>query len=171
MLLAEIRGKRTASIADNEDYLTSAVFGHLRYIPPKTFWADFFSAAKSYRVDGTETTLGQVLTENEFSIQAFTDLKAFFWPKHSVLGEPDLLLCFSGGGCQPLAVMVEVKLGATKGGSHTNDQLVQYLRILEDKNWFRQFVENEPQAYLLYLTPRESVKEIHHDLPPYFIPL
>ncbi len=38
MLLAEIHGKHLADARDDEDYLTSSVFGHLRYIPPGSFW-------------------------------------------------------------------------------------------------------------------------------------
>lgn len=34
MLLAEIHCKIVREALDNEDYITSAVFGHLRYIPP-----------------------------------------------------------------------------------------------------------------------------------------
>ena len=33
MLLAEIHGKTLAEGRNGEDYLTSAVFGHLRYVP------------------------------------------------------------------------------------------------------------------------------------------
>ena len=43
MLLAEIRGHAAPEIAGNEDYLTSTVFGHLRYVSMAPFWEAFFS--------------------------------------------------------------------------------------------------------------------------------
>jgi hypothetical protein len=37
MLIAEIHGKRFPEAEGQEDWLTSAVFGHLRHIPPGVF--------------------------------------------------------------------------------------------------------------------------------------
>ena len=45
MLLAEILGKRLEATRNSEDYLTSAVFGHLRYIEPGLFWDTLFAKA------------------------------------------------------------------------------------------------------------------------------
>jgi hypothetical protein len=45
MLMAEIRGHGRPETQDDEDYLTSSVFGHLRYIPPSVFWEDFLDWA------------------------------------------------------------------------------------------------------------------------------
>jgi hypothetical protein len=36
MLIAELHGKVIAEAQNNEDCLTSWVFGHLRYLPPKS---------------------------------------------------------------------------------------------------------------------------------------
>jgi hypothetical protein len=46
MLIAETRGKSAAEVQNNEDYLTSAVFGHLRYVPPNAFWRELFAQAR-----------------------------------------------------------------------------------------------------------------------------
>jgi hypothetical protein len=45
MLIAELHGKGIAEAQDNEDCLTSCVFGHLRYLPPSVFWEQFLSCA------------------------------------------------------------------------------------------------------------------------------
>jgi hypothetical protein len=61
MLVAEVHGKRVAEAQDAEDYLTSAVFGHLRYIPPSVFWPDLFALATGLpNSDGRETCLPEV---------------------------------------------------------------------------------------------------------------
>jgi hypothetical protein len=46
VLLAEIHGKTLEVARDNEDYLTSAVFGHLRYVAPGLFWDELLKRAK-----------------------------------------------------------------------------------------------------------------------------
>lgn len=43
MLLVEIRGHALNAAIGDEDYLTSVVFGHLRYVPPSVFWEDFLA--------------------------------------------------------------------------------------------------------------------------------
>jgi hypothetical protein len=60
MLVAEIHGKRVHEVQDREDYLTSAVFGHLRYIQPGLFWACLFGRALSSPIDGCERSLAQI---------------------------------------------------------------------------------------------------------------
>jgi len=46
MLEAELRGKMPDDSTDNEDLLTSTVFGLLKYIPP-VFWSEILNRAKS----------------------------------------------------------------------------------------------------------------------------
>ena len=47
MLIAEIHGKRFPEAEGQEDWLTSAVFGHLRHIAPGAFWADLLDRART----------------------------------------------------------------------------------------------------------------------------
>ena len=46
MLVGEIHGKGMPEATNHEDYLTSVIFDHLRYVPPSHFWEDLFSQAK-----------------------------------------------------------------------------------------------------------------------------
>ncbi len=161
MLLAEIHGKRLDAARDNEDYLTSAVFGHLRYVPLAYFWTAFLAAAKSLPDEaGREVSLGHTLEAGGLSPAGYERLEVRFWRKHSRLGEPDLLLLFSGGPQRPLVVLVEAKLWAEKGGSGDRDQLVRYLGVLDDLDAAKVMVPSEAGRYLVYLTPRESLAEV-----------
>jgi hypothetical protein len=47
MLAAEIHGHSVPEARNSEDYLTSTVFGHLRYIQPGPFWDALFELACS----------------------------------------------------------------------------------------------------------------------------
>jgi hypothetical protein len=49
LLIAEIHGKRLPEAEGQEDWLTSAVFGHLRHVAPGAFWADFLDRARTVR--------------------------------------------------------------------------------------------------------------------------
>ena len=61
MLLAEIHGKSEVSVRDHEDYLTSTVFGHLRYVRPGPFWTGLFSRAITLPIRGVGESLIQIL--------------------------------------------------------------------------------------------------------------
>ncbi len=110
MLLAEIHGKTVREARDAEDYLTSAVFGHLRYVPPAVFWPELFAAA------------GLVLPAGA------THLDVQFWPRTECGGEPDLILTFKYPDSPALVVVIEVKLWSGKSGVGERDQLIRYLR-------------------------------------------
>ncbi len=165
MLLAEIHGKTLQVARNSEDYLTSAVFGHLRYVPPVLFWPDLFAAAQSVPgSDGHETSLWHVLTSRGTDPARYDLLDARFWRFHPTLGEPDLLLLFTGGTQPPLVVLVEAKLWSGKSGTEERDQLVRYLGILDDLNAVGLAVPSEATRYLVYLTPRESLAEVEDSL-------
>src|SRR5688572_12466244 len=115
MLIAEIHGKILPEAQNHEDYLTSAVFGHLRYLAPSVFWDELFSLAKGMPdKTGQERTIRQTLTEAGAACCRYEVLQTFFWASHQALGEPDLLLVFSGGHTPPLVVLVEAKLWSGK---------------------------------------------------------
>jgi hypothetical protein len=148
VLLAEIHGKTLEGARHSEDYLTSAVFGHLRYVPPGPFWNDLLNRARGLPgPTGKETSLGRLLAAAGHSLSAFTGLKIEFWRLHEKHGEPDLFLKFTADGRPELVVLIEVKLWSEKSGSGEFVQLVCYLRIPEVQ-------------YLIYLTPRESLSEV-----------
>lgn len=165
MLLAEIHGKSLGAARDSEDYLTSAVFGHLRYVPPHQFWMDLFAYARGLPgPDGQEPLLAQVLAHQRVSPDRYHDLQTIFWRPCPPLGEPDLLLFFTGGDSPPLALLVEVKLWSEKSGKGEQDQLIRYLRILDDLEVNGVPLPNEAHRYLVYLTPRDSLAEVEESL-------
>jgi hypothetical protein len=161
MLLAEIHGKALEAARDNEDYLTSAVFGHLRYVPPGPFWDDLLKRAKGLPgEDGLEPSLGRVLADAGLPPSAYSRLEARFWRQHATHGEPDLILVFTAAGLRPLVVLIEAKLWAEKSGTGDRDQLVRYLRVLEDLAAVGIHVPADAARFLVYLTPGESLVEV-----------
>jgi hypothetical protein len=161
MLVAEIHGKAMPEVRCHEDYLTSTVFGHLRYLPPSIFWEDFFRQAKGLPNEhGLEKSLAEVQAETGILISYHKTLQIHFWANHPTLGEPDVLLHFSGGTVPPLVVLIEAKLWSCKSGTGESDQLVRYLRILDDLPALRQNLPRKAQCFLVYLTQRDSLDEI-----------
>ena len=141
MLLAEIHGKSVAEARDAEDYLTSAVFGHLRYIPPAVFWPELFAAALA--VD--KRPLSQFLPAGG------THLNVQFWPRTECGDEPDLILTLTYPDGTTAELVIEVKLWSGKSGTDERDQLIRYLRGV-------------PNAVLIYLTPGNPMAEIADSL-------
>jgi len=71
MLVAEAHGKVCEAAQGHEDSLTSAVFGHLRYVRPGRFWEKFLGAAKGMPgSDGIAITLGQALKDAGVAVEA-----------------------------------------------------------------------------------------------------
>jgi hypothetical protein len=164
MLLAEIHGHGIGEVERNEDYLTSAVFGHLRYVPPGIFWEEFFLRAKGLPGEEGEGTLAGYIAKRGPRISEFSTLEVHFWPSHPRFGQPDVLLHFVKAGARPVVVLIEVKLWSEKSGTGEDDQLVRYLRVLNDLSALVPSLPKNPTAALVYLTPRESVEEIRSTL-------
>jgi hypothetical protein len=70
MLLAELHGKRFPEAEGQEDWLTSAVFGNLRHIPPTAFWSSLFERALS--VGDLPTSLASQLRLDGVAFDRFT---------------------------------------------------------------------------------------------------
>lgn len=166
MLLAEINGKYDATVQDHEDYLTSTVFSHLRYVPPGPFWIAFLSRAKTLPINDVEQKLAEVVGDEQ-DIALYQHLDVHFWPKCPGLGEPELAMCFTGGGQKPLVVLVEVKLWAPKSGHGKHDQLKRYLQIANVIEDLRAPIPPNSRVVVVYLTPRESFTEIEASLRAY----
>ena len=124
MLLAEIHGKHAEAIEANEDYLTSAVFGHLRHVRKSAFWRGLFEKAKS--ADGSATDLMSELLEAGITFEEDCEPTVLFWPR-TPYGEPDLLLSFRNPSSRPLVLVIEVKLFSMKSSSGAKDQLCEIL--------------------------------------------
>lgn len=165
MLVAEIHGKSLEVARNTEDYLTSAVFGHLRYVPPNLFWPALLAAAKGVPgPDGVEASLGHVLAAAGTDPARYERLVARFWVFHPTQGEPDLLLLFTGGPQPPLAVLIEAKLWAGKSGTGEDDQLARYLGVLDGLDAVGVRLPPGAGRYLVYLTPREALAEVEDSL-------
>ncbi len=163
MLLAEIRGKYEESARNNEDYLTSTVFSHLRYVSPGSFWSTLLGKARTLPVEGTERLFAEVLG-TDYAVNSYQTLKVHFWPRCAGLGEPELALCFTGESQKPLVVLVEVKLWASKSGLGEHDQLMRYLRIADQIHLLTPVVPADSKVAVLYLTPREAMTEVQDSL-------
>ena len=161
MLIAEIHGKVIKEARDREDYLTSAVFGHLRYIPPGVFWSELFEHALGME-EGL--TLTNSLRTNHIALARYSRLATHFWPKHPKFGDPDLILQFSGEEVPSLFVLIEVKLWAGMSGSGKSGQVPRYMRLLDDLGALGFKVEKNDIKVLVYLTPRDSSKELEESL-------
>jgi hypothetical protein len=158
MLIADIRGHPLAEAQSNEDYLTSAVFGHLRYVPPTHFWDKLLQLARGLPGEG-ERSVADLVRQGGQRLSAYRSLEVFFWPEHKRRGIPDLLLSFSGPRLRPITIVIEVKLWSGKSGEE--DQLLRYLHILDELQDFCDVaVPHDSLAVLIYLTPRESANEI-----------
>jgi len=150
MLLAEIHGKRFPEAEGQEDWLTSAVFGNLRHIPPRIFWPNLFQRALS--VGEAQVSLASELNRVGVAFDSFTELVVLFWKNFPTHGEPDLILRFTGPRVSPLIVLVEVKLNSTKSSVGENDQLKKYLDLLDDDEALPNWRCDKDHRYLIYLT-------------------
>jgi hypothetical protein len=163
MLQAELYSHASRDILGNEDYLTSAVFGHLRYLPPQIFWQEFFSRAVGSDRE-SRRSLSAYLADSGVELSECNSLEIRFWPSHNVLGTPDLCLCFSGLQTLPSVIMIEAKLWAGKSGTGDNDQLLRYLLLLRQPNELELPLTaadcKRAIKALLFLTPHDSAAEI-----------
>ena len=161
MLIAEIHGKRFPEAEGQEDWLTSAVFGHLRHIAPGTFWTDLLDRARTV---GTAASLYSRIYADGIRFNQYSKLAIHFWKSWENYGEPDLILCFSGGDQSPLIIVVEVKLDSGKSATGANDQLKRYLQLLDDRHALRLFFPESNHRYLIYLTRIFSKLEIEDSI-------
>lgn len=163
MLIAEIHGKRFAEAEGQEDWLTSAVFGHLRHIPPGIFWPSLFRRA--FNTGEHRASLYSRICSAGIQLGSYWDLRILFWQYFDGYGEPDIILQFSGGAQAPLIVIVEVKLNSGKSGGGDDDQLKRYLELLDNRATFLTSLKvDTDQRYLVYLTRNFAKMEIEESV-------
>jgi hypothetical protein len=167
MLVAEINGKYVLDARNFEDYLTSAVFGHLRYIKPGAFWDALFDIAEPQPIESTAITAKErIRRETGSSLGSFGALDALFWPKHKE-GIPDLILHFYGNQPRSVVILIEAKLYAAKSSNGEHDQLAKYLRILDSLQDLSPPLPSDALALAVYLTATDSRSEIIKSLNQY----
>lgn len=162
MLLAELHGKRFPEAEGQEDWLTSAVFGNLRHVPPSVFWKSLFSRAQS--VGAIQVSLASELNAVGVRFKNFTKLTIIFWQNCPNYGEPDLILRFTGPHVCPLIVLIEVKLNSAKSSSGQDDQLARYLALLDDPTALPDWQCPEDRRYLVYLTRAFAAQELRESI-------
>jgi hypothetical protein len=165
MLLAEIHGKTVREAQTSEDLLTSAVFSHLRYLPPSIFWPELIAAAR--QLDSTSEygkSLHAELKTLNIEIARYQVLDVAFWSAYDGYGEPDLILTFKGGGQKALLLLIEVKFRSRKSGTGEDDQLVRYLRLLDEPYSGLRKQIPDSLNYLIYLTWHDATSEIEDSL-------
>lgn len=163
MLIAEIHGKRLPEVEGQEDWLTSAVFGHLRQISPGGFWFDLFS--KAVTVGKPKASLSSILAGSDVTLATYDRLDVVFWRYCKGYGEPDLLLRFTGEGIAPLIVLIELKLNSVKSNLGEDDQLATYLDLLDDRTALAEWNHPGDHRYLIYLTQIFANLELEDSIP------
>ena len=167
MLVAEVHGLYVPEARNSEDYLTSTVFGHLRYIQPGPFWDALFDLAVSQPIGlKTLTASERIRQVTGYSLSSFANLQAIFWPKHKE-GIPDLLLCFAGNQSRSVVILIEAKLNAAKSGTGEYDQLARYLRILDSLSELDRPLPPDAMTLAVYLTTVDSRNEVIESLKEY----
>lgn len=125
MFEADIAGK-LPEFADYEDYLTSCVFGALKYLPPNKGLLPVLAAAKNHRLD---ISLGHYCERESIQLKAVTEAQFIFWPTSSKYGKPDLVAILRGAA-RSFVIPIEVKYFAGKHGEEEHDQLGRYYEAL-----------------------------------------
>jgi len=146
MLVAETHGKPFDLVRDREDYLTSAIFGHLRYLQPSVFWPTLLGRARSH---GRVQSLLEFASDNGVEVGGYHDLVIDFWERTYKANEPDLILRFQSPKKPALNLVTEVKLRSGKGTGTGGDQLARYFELLRPRG------ENELTVFL-YLTVNDG---------------
>lgn len=162
MLLAEIHGKRLPEAEGNEDWLTSAVFGHLRHVKPSVFWPCLFSCAENVSLE--RSSLSAELLSAGIRFEDFTEIAVRFWYSTAEFGEPDVILRFTGPASCPLIVLIEVKLNSAKSSVGANDHLARYLALLDSPNTLADWRCPQDRRYLVYLTRAFAKREIEESI-------
>jgi hypothetical protein len=167
MLLAEIHGLYVREALSSEDYLTSTIFGHLRYVPPGPFWEAVFDFAVSLPVNGRRVSASEYIRERAgCSLSSYGCVQSIFWPNHPQ-GTPDVVLLFQESGALPVVIVIEAKLEAGKSGAGDDDQLARYLQLLDSLDALSPKVPSNAISILVYLTTMDSRTDLMESLSVY----
>lgn len=144
MIEGELKNKFAKEIVDSEDFLTSTVFGLLKYTP-------MHPVLKSFLGQATRFSDNNLLFRSELACtELFLEApKVIFWERDSKHGEPDVILVGKN-----TVLIIEVKLQAEMSGE---DQLCKYHELLEHRYADKRY------KHIIYLTkdmswPRISPK-------------
>ena len=125
MFEAELANK-LPELKFREDYLTSCIFGALKYLNPEKGLFPILSYSYNYN---SKKTLGEYLKDIGITFEDFDEVQLHFWPKSPAYGEPDIVMILEGKAGSFL-VPIEVKYFSEKHGEGEDDQLMRYYMAL-----------------------------------------
>lgn len=165
MFEAELN-RKLPELRAHEDYLTSCIFGALKYLPPNDALFPFLNSSFNYRLN---TSLENHLKLQNMELSHFDKVQFHFWPRSSIYGEPDLVLTLEGT-LGSFIIPVEIKYFSEKQGEKEEDQLRRYyiaLSMIDKRKTFNQEAIRQFSGDLLafiYLTQFEAEREIEETL-------
>jgi len=150
----------------HEDYLTSCIFGALKYLPPHHGLYPFLNSSFNYRLNAT---LESYLKFRNIELTHFDKVQFHFWPRSSTYGEPDLVITLEGR-LGSFLIPIEIKYFSGKHGEREEDQLMRYYIALETIEGRRTFNREAIRQFsgdllaFIYLTQFEAELEIEQTL-------
>lgn len=149
-----------------EDYLTSCIFGALKYLPPNEALFPLLNSSINY---SSRNTLGSYLNSQKMDLTQFDSVQIHFWPRSLEYGEPDLVIELKGISGSFL-IPIEVKYYSEKHGEEQEDQLMRYyiaLATVKGRKTFNNEAIRKFSGKLLafiYLTKFEAQYEIEESI-------
>jgi hypothetical protein len=149
-----------------EDYLSSCIFGTIKYLNPEKALFPLLSHSYNYIL---KKTLGDYLKDTGIHFKDFAEAQLHFWPKSSAYGEPDIVLILEGKAGSFL-LPIEVKYFSEKHGEGEEDQLMRYYLALATREGRETFDNEDLRNFsgkfmaFLYLTQFEGEAEIDSTL-------
>lgn len=149
-----------------EDYLTSCIFGAMKYLPPEELLFSFLSKAFNYC---SRLNLDEYLKSQGLSFGTFKNVEFHFWPRSQTYGEPDLIITVEDSNVSYL-IPIEIKFFSEKHGEDEHDQLARYYNGLVNQLGRKTFSQEEIRSFtgkllaMIYLTQFEAELEIEETL-------
>ena len=165
MFEVELAGK-VPELRAREDYLTSCIFGALKYLPLNHGLFPFLNSSFNYRL---KKDLQSYLKLQDIELTHFDKAQFHFWPRSSTYGEPDLVISLEGR-LGSFLIPIEVKYFSRKHGEEEKDQLARYyiaLGTVEGRKTFNNEAIRQFSGGLLafiYLTQFEAELELEQTL-------
>ena len=165
MFEAEIASK-LPELKNREDYLTSCIFGAIKYLHPKDLLLPFISCSYNYY---SGLTLKEYAYSLGIELLDPLNVRILFWPRSTIYGEPDIVLILQYKNGEYL-IPIEIKFFSTKHGEAENDQLARYYHALATPEGRQSFSNKDINRFsgkilaFIYLTQFEGADEIQQSL-------
>lgn len=164
MIESTLHGKSSLDIFDNEDFLTSTIFGFVQYFSPTELWNEIFKHSLNLH---NESIKDNMESQGLKSLRNYK-VKLYFWEYFDKYGEPDIILeLHSIAEKKKFFIIIEIKLWSYKSNNSEEDQLIRYIDLLKDNKFKEKMFSNSVENInigLIYLTPRNSKREIKESI-------